>query len=271
MPHWPVRCRPALAHVHKSAPANRQGRNRRSTLPDMPPGPVHPSAIENLLLGALPAASRRKLLARGERVDLAAATVLHDPGKPVSHVYFPVDCSIAQVAGAPGKVKIEMGMVGNEGMLGISLMLGVEVAPLQWLVQGAGKAWRIQAPAFLGELTCNPQLRRELNLYLYVTLAQLVQTAACKRFHVVEERLARWLLMIRDRAHADAFHITHEALAHVMGVRRAGITRAAGSLQQRNLIRYTRGDLQILDGDGLEIASCGCYAADNQIYASVLA
>lgn len=240
-------------------------------MPDMPPGPLSLPAIENLLLAALPAASRRKLLARGESVDLAAAAVLHDPGLPVSHVYFPVDCSVALVAGAAGNVKLEMGMVGNEGMLGISLMLGVEVAPLQWLVQGAGKAWRIEATEFLAELTRNPPLQQELDLYLYVTLAQLVQTAACKRFHVVEERLARWLLMIRDRAHADAFHVTHETLAHAMGVRRAGITRAAGSLQQRNLIRYARGELQILDGDGLETASCACYAADNQIYASVLA
>jgi hypothetical protein len=240
-------------------------------MPHMRPGPLIPPAIGNLLLASLPVAARRKLLARGESVDLVAATVLHDQGMPVSHVYFPFDCSITLVAGAAGKVKLEMGLVGNEGMLGISLMLGVGVAPLQWLVQGAGKAWRFEAAEFLVALTRCPQLRQELNLYLYVTLAQLAQTAACKRFHLVEERLARWLLMIRDRAHADAFHVTHETLAHAMGVRRAGITRAAGALQQRHLIRYTRGELQILDGAGLETASCACYAADNLIYASVLA
>jgi CRP-like cAMP-binding protein len=138
------------------------------------------------------------------------------------------------------------------------------------MVLGPGRAWRIEAAAFLEEVAgCDP-MRHELERYLLVILAQLVQTSACKRFHVVEERLARWLLMTRDRTYGNSFHITHETLACLMGVRRAGITRAARSLHRRNLITYTRGDVRILDGKGLEDASCICYAADRQTYANVM-
>jgi CRP-like cAMP-binding protein len=224
----------------------------------------------NALLAVLPDEERQCFVSLCKLVDMRFMQVLVEPGDRISQVCFPIDGYISMVAPVDNNANIEVALVGNEGMLGISLILGVEVAAQRALVQGPGAALCMDATLFVREYEQSQAMQNILKRYLYVLMGQLAQTAACTRFHVVEERLARWLLMTRDRAHTDEFHITHELLAYILGVRRVGVTMAASSLQQRNLISYRRGKIKIIDHPGLENASCSCYAADREAYEKMM-
>lgn len=228
------------------------------------------SLPENLLLASLPAADRRRLLANRDPVDLVVGVTLSEPGDVAQDAFFPIDSFISLIATVDGHSQLEVGLVGNEGMVGTASILDVRISPLRALVQGSGRAWQFDAATLSSEIERSAALRRVLHRYLYVLLSQVAQSAACTRFHFVEARLARWLLMTRDRAHSNRFHITHEFLAYMLGVRRVGVTRAASALQRRDVIHYTRGNLEILDDRGLEAAACGCYAAAKATYADVL-
>ena len=225
---------------------------------------------ENLLLAAIPSAERRRVLAHCETVDLVFGTQLCEQGERIRHVYFPTGGFISLISSVDEQSRLEVGLVGTEGMLGVSLLAGMGNAPLRALVQGSGPALRIEASAFTRALRLSPVLRHTLMRYLYVLMSQLAQMATCTRFHVVEARLARWLLMMRDRARSNEINLTHDFLAYMLGVRRAGVTRAARSLQRRRLIRYSRGKVTILDGRGLVHASCECYAAGGHIYKQLM-
>jgi CRP-like cAMP-binding protein len=227
------------------------------------------AARANRLLARLATEVRQRVLDRCESCELVPAQVLMGPGVRATHAWFPVTAIVSLGIPAAGKPHaFGVALVGAEGMVGIPLLLGSSASSLRAVVVHQGTALRIPVPALRAELEGSADFRRRMQQYVLVSLAQFAQAALCTRYHRVEERLARWLLMAQDRAPEGPVRATHEYLAATLGVRRAGVTRAATVLQRRLLIAYHRGVLTVLDRDGLEHASCGCYAADCAAYAS---
>ena len=223
--------------------------------------PERRARIENRLLDAVPRKEYLRLLGKLEPVNLTFGEVLYEPGDTIDHVYFPGIALISLLTLVDNHLALEVGVVGCEGLVGIPVALGFRVSPFRALVQGSGMAMRMPSAHFLKELRQSVALQRALYRYTHTLMAQVAQTAACNRFHVVEERLARWLLMTRDRVESADFRLTQEFLSHMLGVRRVGVTKAAGHLQKRKLIEYSRGNIRIVDPVGLEAASCSCYQA----------
>lgn len=225
---------------------------------------------ENSLLAALPHAGRQRLLANCDHVALTLNEILAQSGEQIRHVYFPTAGFISLIVTLDNGAQLEVGIVGREGMLGASLTLGVSVSPQRAIVQGNGTALRMSVASFRRHYRHNAKLRERLAHYIYVSMRQLAQMSVCTRYHQVEARLARRLLMGRDCSGGNELHLTHEFLASTLGVRRVGITQAARALQARGLIRYSRGDITIVDGAGLETRSCECYERGHQIYEQAL-
>lgn len=192
-------------------------------------------------------------------MNLKFGHVLYEPGDTTRHVYFPNDSLVSMLVAVEGNGALEVGMVGKEGMVGVALALGRPASPVRALVQGGGSAMRMSSKRFAAELKRNGGLRQELDRCIYVSMTTAMQIAACNKSHVLAERLARWLLMVRDRVGRDEFPLTQEFLSRMLGVRRAGVTDAAGALQRSNVISYRRGMVKILDLEGLGAASCACY------------
>jgi len=229
------------------------------------------AAIQNSLLAALPRKSYLRLLPGLAPVELVFGEVLYEAGDPIRDVYFPSQSLVSLLTLVEGHLALEVGMVGREGMVGVPLVLGSDVSPVRALVQGAGPALKMNGQRFRSELNASPPLQRELQRYIYAMMVQISQTAGCNRFHVVEARLARWLLMTRDRMRSGHFRMTHEFLSHMLGVRRVGVTEAACALQRQKLIAYSRGNITILDDRGLEAACCSCYQVVNGMHETAAA
>jgi CRP-like cAMP-binding protein len=205
-----------------------------------------------------------------EPVSLKFGQVLYEAGGKIRYVYFPINCLISLLTAVDKRRTLEVGMVGNEGMAGMPFILGMGVSGVRALVQGAGDSFRMPAATFRIEFDRNPPLRRVLFRYTYALMAQISQTAACNRFHGADARLARWLLMTRDRVESDEFLLTQEFLAHMLGVRREGVTEAASALKRLNVITYNRGKITIVNPKKLKTLSCPCYQTVNSVYRRAL-
>jgi len=226
--------------------------------------------IENRFLAVLPSKVYKRLAARMDRVRLRFGSVLYEPGDPLKYAYFPNDSIISLLSTVEDRSTLEVGIIGNEGVVGVSALLGVRASPNRALVQGAGSAMRMKTATLLKEARADDSLQKLLNRQIHALMTQISQSAACNRFHRVDARLARWLLMTRDRTGSDEFRLTHDFLSDMLGVRRVGVTNSATVLQRKKLIKYSRGHITILDRAGLKAVACPCYSIVKKEYDSFL-
>jgi CRP-like cAMP-binding protein len=227
-------------------------------------------AAGNQLLDSLPRSDRQRVLRIAGEVQLRQSEVLGEAGTATRCVYFPVTAWISLVTSIDGRPALEVGMVGREGMFGAQVVLQVVTQPLHALVQGSGSALKIPVESFRRELNRSTALKNLMERYVYILMTQLASSAACTRFHRIEARLGRWLLMTQDRAQSESFAVTHVFLSYMLGVRRVGVTIAAGALQKAGYIDYRRGRVTVVNRRGLEQAACSCYREGNELYARTM-
>lgn len=216
-------------------------------------------SITNQLLAALPTKDYQELRPHLEEIPLVLEELLYRPNVVITDVYFPNSGIVSLLAGVNERSTLEVGLVGNEGMVGLSVFMGVNSSINHAVVQGTGRAMKMKATALRKECNKGGVLPQLLQRYSHSLLTQITQSAVCNQFHTVNARLSRWLLMMHDRMESDEFQVTQQFLSNMLGVRREGVSRAASHLQKRGLIRYLRGRLNVLDRAGLEASSCSCY------------
>jgi CRP-like cAMP-binding protein len=228
-----------------------------------------PKAV-NRLLAALPDGEYQRLMPHLERVPLSFKQVLYEVGEPIEYVYFPQRAIVSSLCTMQDGSTVEVGLVGNDGVLGIPAALGDNIAITTAMVQVSDFGMRMKASVLKSEFKRGGVLQSLLLRYMQALYALVSQNAACNRLHHLDGRLARWLLLVYDRVESNELPLTHEFMAQMLGVRRAGVTEAANMLQRAGLIRYTRGRITILNREELQAASCECYEIINGEYARLL-
>jgi CRP-like cAMP-binding protein len=214
---------------------------------------------ENHLLAAFPDEVYERLLPHLQPISFALGDVVYESSEQMDHLYFPTTCIVSLLYTMIDGATAEMGLVGNDGIVGIALFMGGNTVPNRALVQVAGNAFRVPAPVLQEEFRLGGECQLLLLRYTQALITQISQTAVCNRLHSIEQRLCRWLLLTHDRVRSIELRLTQEFIANMLGVRREGVTKAASQLQGAGLIRYVRGHITILDRQGLEGASCECY------------
>jgi CRP-like cAMP-binding protein len=224
------------------------------------PMPGEPKPLQNRLLAALPTDARERLFCELELVPMPLGHVLYESGNQLNHVYFPTTAIVSLLYVMEDGASAEIAVVGNEGIIGIALFMGGETTPNRAVVQSAGHAFRLKGQLLKDEFNRSGVLQHLLLRYTQALLTQMAQTAVCNRHHSVDQQLCRWLLLSLDRLSSSTLTMTQELIANMLGVRREGVTEAAGSLQNAGLIHYSRGRIDVLNRLGLEARACECYA-----------